>query len=81
MDIVKLIESIKFDSNGLVPAIVQDINTNKVLMLAYMNEESIRKTLEEKIACYYSRSRKELWKKGRIFLVKSNRVFFMNLPS
>ena len=64
MDIVKLIESIKFDSNGLVPAIVQDINTNKVLMLAYMNEESIRKTLEEKIACYYSRSRKELWKKG-----------------
>jgi phosphoribosyl-ATP pyrophosphohydrolase/phosphoribosyl-AMP cyclohydrolase len=64
MDIVKLIESIKFDSNGLVPAVVQDINTNKVLMLAYMNEESIRKTLEEKIACYYSRSRKELWKKG-----------------
>ena len=64
MDIVKLIESIKFDSNGLVPAIVQDINTNKVLMLAYMNEESVRKTLEEKIACYYSRSRKELWKKG-----------------
>jgi phosphoribosyl-ATP pyrophosphohydrolase/phosphoribosyl-AMP cyclohydrolase len=64
VDIIKLIESIKFDNNGLVPAIVQDINTNKVLMLAYMNEESIRKTLEEKIACYYSRSRKELWKKG-----------------
>ena len=64
MDINKLIEDIKFDNNGLVPAIVQDINTNKVLMLAYMNEESIRKTLEEKIACYYSRSRKELWRKG-----------------
>jgi phosphoribosyl-ATP pyrophosphohydrolase/phosphoribosyl-AMP cyclohydrolase len=64
MDINELIEDIKFDNNGLVPAIVQDINTNKVLMLAYMNEESIRKTLEEKIACYYSRSRKELWKKG-----------------
>jgi len=64
MDTIKLIEGIKFDDNGLVPAIVQDINTNKVLMLAYMNEESIRKTLEEKIACYYSRSRKELWKKG-----------------
>ncbi|HSQ89511.1 bifunctional phosphoribosyl-AMP cyclohydrolase/phosphoribosyl-ATP diphosphatase HisIE [Romboutsia sp.] len=64
MDINKLIEGIKFDENGLVPAIVQDINTNKVLMLAYMNEESIRKTVEEKIACYYSRSRKELWKKG-----------------
>ena len=64
MDINKLIEGIKFDENGLVPAIVQDINTNKVLMLAYMNKESIRKTVEEKIACYYSRSRKELWKKG-----------------
>lgn len=65
MDINKMIEDIKFDDNGLVPAIVQDINTNKVLMLAYMNEESIRKTLQEKIACYYSRSRKELWKKGQ----------------
>lgn len=64
MDTNKIIEDIKFDDNGLVPAIVQDINTNKVLMLAYMNEESIRKTVEEKIACYYSRSRKELWKKG-----------------
>jgi phosphoribosyl-AMP cyclohydrolase / phosphoribosyl-ATP pyrophosphohydrolase len=64
MNIDKLIEDIKFDDNGLVPTIVQDINTNKVLMLAYMNAESIRKTLQEKIACYYSRSRKELWKKG-----------------
>lgn len=57
-------EKIKFDENGLVPAIAQDINTKKVLMLAYMNEESIKKTLEEEVAVYYSRSRQELWKKG-----------------
>lgn len=64
MEIEKIIEEIKFDNMGLVPAIVQDINTNKVLMLAYMNEEAIKKTLEEKVAHYYSRSRKKLWKKG-----------------
>lgn len=58
------IENIKFDENGLVPAIAQDINTKKVLMLAYMNKESIERTLEEKVAVYYSRSRGELWKKG-----------------
>ena len=57
-------KKIKFDKNGLVPAIAQDINTKKVLMLAYMNEESIKKTLEEGVAIYYSRSRQELWKKG-----------------
>jgi phosphoribosyl-ATP pyrophosphohydrolase/phosphoribosyl-AMP cyclohydrolase len=64
MEIEKIIEEIKFDDMGLVPAIVQDVNTNKVLMLAYMNKESIKKTLEERIAYYYSRSRKKLWKKG-----------------
>lgn len=55
---------IKYDSQGLVPAIAQDINTGSVLMLAYMSEESIGLTLETKIVHYYSRSRKELWKKG-----------------
>lgn len=64
MDVNSVINDIKFDDNGLVPAIVQDINTNKVLMLAYMNKEAVRKTLEEKTTCYYSRSRQELWKKG-----------------
>lgn len=58
------ISKIKFDENGLVPAIAQDVNTKKVLMLAYMNKESIERTLEEKVAVYYSRSRQELWKKG-----------------
>ncbi len=50
--------------NGLIPAIAQDVKTGKVLMLAYMNEEALRTTLEEGRACYWSRSRKELWRKG-----------------
>ncbi len=55
---------IKFDENGLVPAITQDVGTGEVLMLAYMNEEALRLTKETGIAHYYSRSRKKLWKKG-----------------
>lgn len=50
--------------NGLVPAIVQDVHTGQVLMLAYMNEESFQKTLETSLATYYSRSRNALWCKG-----------------
>lgn len=64
MDIDKIIEEIKFDDRGLVPAIAQDAETQKVLMLAYMNKESIRKTLEERETWYFSRSRQKLWKKG-----------------
>ena len=55
---------IKFDDRGLVPAIAQDVNTKEVLMLAWMNRESIEVTLKERKACYWSRSRKELWLKG-----------------
>ncbi len=55
---------IKFDEKGLVPVIVQDYRSKEVLMLAYMNKEAIKLTLEKKIAHYYSRSRKQLWKKG-----------------
>ena len=58
------IPEIKFDSNGLVPAIVQDAETNQVLMLAYMNEESLRLTLEKGETVFWSRSRGELWHKG-----------------
>jgi phosphoribosyl-AMP cyclohydrolase len=50
--------------NGLVPAIAQDVRTGRVLMMAYMNEEALRTTLKEGRACYWSRSRKELWRKG-----------------
>lgn len=58
------ISKIKFDEKGLVPVIAQDVNTKKVLMLAYMNKDSIERTLDERVAVYYSRSRGELWKKG-----------------
>ncbi|MDE6614254.1 MAG: bifunctional phosphoribosyl-AMP cyclohydrolase/phosphoribosyl-ATP diphosphatase HisIE, partial [Clostridia bacterium] len=54
----------KFDGNGLICAIAQDVYTGEVLMQAYMNQEAIDKTLESGYAHYYSRSRKCLWKKG-----------------
>ena len=57
------ISMVNFDERGLVPVIVQEEN-NQVLMLAYMNRESIEKTIETGFAWYYSRSRKKLWKKG-----------------
>ncbi|AET66429.1 phosphoribosyl-ATP pyrophosphohydrolase [Desulfosporosinus orientis DSM 765] len=58
------LSKIRWDAHGLVPAIVQDAETKEVLMLAYMNEESLRRTLLEGKACYYSRSRQSLWLKG-----------------
>jgi phosphoribosyl-AMP cyclohydrolase len=59
------IKNLKFDVNGLVPAIVQDAGTNQVLMMAYMNEESLALTLENKETYFWSRSRNELWHKGQ----------------
>ena len=58
------LSNIKFDSRGLIPAIVQDSKTNEVLMLAYMNAESLRLTLEKGETHFWSRSRDELWHKG-----------------
>jgi len=58
------IETLAFDSNGLIPAIVQDAITRQVLTLAYMNRESLEKTIETKETWFYSRSRKKLWNKG-----------------
>ena len=58
------IKKLKFDEKGLIPAIVVDTITKKVLTLAYMNEESLKITLEKKKTCFWSRSRKELWLKG-----------------
>ena len=55
---------IKFNEEGLVPVIAQDYRTGEIRMLAYANEEAIKKTLETGYAHYYSRSRKKLWKKG-----------------
>ena len=59
------IHEVDFDKGGgLVPAIAQDTKTGKVLMMAYMNREALDVTLREGRACYWSRSRKELWRKG-----------------
>lgn len=57
-------EDVKFDEQGLVPAIVQDARTRRVLTLAYMNAESLDRTLTTKETCFWSRSRQQLWHKG-----------------
>ena len=58
------ISELKFDEKGLIPAIVVDSVSKKVLTLAYMNEESLKISIEKKMTCFYSRSRQELWLKG-----------------
>ena len=60
----EVLETISFDSNGLVPAIAQQHDSGKILMMAWMNAESIRETLETGRVCYWSRSRQSLWRKG-----------------
>ena len=60
IDIAKL----KFDDKGLIPAVVVDAQTQQVLTLAYMNEESLRISMEKRLTCFWSRSRQELWLKG-----------------
>lgn len=57
-------DELKFDSDGLIPAVVQDWATGQVLMLAYMNRDSLQKTLETGDTWFWSRSRKSLWHKG-----------------
>lgn len=63
-DLEKLLDKVKFDDKGLVPAITQEADTKQVLMMAYMNRESLKLTLETGLCHYYSRSRQTLWKKG-----------------
>lgn len=58
------INELKFNCDGLIPAIVTDFYTKKVLMLAYMNEESLKISMEEGKTCFFSRSRQKLWRKG-----------------
>lgn len=57
-------DQLRFDDRGLIPAIVQDVHTNKVLMLAYADEEAVRRTLDTKTTWFWSRSREEYWNKG-----------------
>ena len=58
------LNTLKFDENGLIPAIVVDAETNRVLTLAYMNRESLEISIQEKRTCFWSRSRQTLWRKG-----------------
>jgi len=61
---MKILDQLKFDDNGLIPAIIQDVENNEVLMVGYMNRESIKRTLELGKTCFWSRSRREFWVKG-----------------
>ena len=58
------IEELKFDKDGLIPAVVVDVITKEVLTVAYMNKESLEITMKEARTCFWSRSRQELWRKG-----------------
>ena len=60
----RALDEIKFDADGLVPAIAQQHDTGEVLMVAWMNRAAVRVTLQEGRACYWSRSRRALWRKG-----------------
>lgn len=61
---MSFIETLKFNQDGLIPAVAQQHDTNEVLMMAWMNKESITETLATKRVCFWSRSRQALWRKG-----------------
>jgi len=62
--LAEVLEHIPFNSEGLIPAVAQDADSREVLMLAWMNREALARTLAEGYACYWSRSRQSLWRKG-----------------
>ena len=64
IDAEELLALVKYDVNGLVPAIVQDVHTQQVLMMAWMNDASLRRTIAQGETVFWSRSRQELWHKG-----------------
>jgi phosphoribosyl-AMP cyclohydrolase len=70
------VSNLKLNEQGLIPAVVQDDDTGEVLMLGYMNEESIRRTLESREVWFFSRSRRELWHKGE---TSGNRILVRSL--
>ena len=58
------VNDLKYNEQGLIPCITQDCTDGTILMLAYMNKESLERTIKEKVACYFSRSRNKFWLKG-----------------
>ena len=64
MDLQPLLDAVKYDASGLVSAIAQDHETGEILMLAYMNESTLRQTMETGVMTYWSRSRQKVWVKG-----------------
>ncbi|ETD69063.1 phosphoribosyl-AMP cyclohydrolase [Pelistega indica] len=58
------LKQVQFDDNGLIPAIAQDYRTGRILMVAWMNHEALLETVKTRVAVYWSRSRKKLWRKG-----------------
>ncbi|MBF0188332.1 MAG: phosphoribosyl-AMP cyclohydrolase [Magnetococcales bacterium] len=64
MDTLPDLDSLKFNADGLIPAIAQQHDTGEVLMMAWMNRDSLAETLKSGVACYWSRSRQKFWKKG-----------------
>ncbi|MDX1387101.1 MAG: phosphoribosyl-AMP cyclohydrolase [bacterium] len=64
MSMEQILDQLKFDEKGLIPCIAQDAENGEVLMFAFMNRESVQKTLETGIATYWTRSRQKLWVKG-----------------
>ena len=72
------IDELKFDQNGLIPAIVVDADSRKVLTLAYMNRESLEISMREEMTCFWSRSRQELWRKGE---TSGNRQHIINITA
>lgn len=64
MTLTETLDTLKYNSDGLIPAIAQQFDTHEVLMMAWMNRESIAETLETGRVCYWSRSRNRFWRKG-----------------
>ncbi len=61
---MRIPDNLKYDEKGLIPAVVQDATTNEVLMVAYMNAESLKRTVETGLTWFWSRSRQKFWQKG-----------------
>jgi phosphoribosyl-AMP cyclohydrolase len=61
---VQVLQGLKFDANGLIPAVIQDADNGQVLMVAYMNDEAVKRTIESKRVTFWSRSRQKYWVKG-----------------